>query len=68
MTPTKYKNERKKRGTQEQVANLLGVSRVTLARRETGNRPICLEAWLALCSLPPLRKETGASQLIAPSL
>jgi len=47
-----YKAEREKRGTQAEVAPMLGVSRVTLARRETGVRPVSTEAWLALRSLP----------------
>jgi transcriptional regulator with XRE-family HTH domain len=52
MTATDYKAERTKRGNQAEVAALLGVSRVTIARRETGTRPISREAWLALLSLP----------------
>lgn len=56
MTPEKYKAERELRGTQEQVAAKLGVTRVSLARRETGTRPILREAWLALLSLPKRRK------------
>ena len=38
VNPQQYKAEREKRGTQEQVAAKLGVSRITLARRETGVR------------------------------
>ncbi len=52
MTPKSYKREREKRGTQARVASLLGVSRVAVARRETGARPISREAWLALLSIP----------------
>ena len=55
MTAADYKNEREKRGTQEEVAALLGVSRVTIARRETGTRPVIREAWLALLALPKKR-------------
>lgn len=51
VTAADYKAERKRRGTQEQVAALLGVSRVTIARRETGTRPVIREAWIALLSL-----------------
>lgn len=51
-----YKAEREKRGTQAEVAEKLGVSRITLARRETGTRPVSREAWLALLSLPKQRK------------
>lgn len=58
MTPEKYKLERTKRGTQSSVATLLGVHRVTLAKREGGavDAPITREAWLALLSLPKKKK------------
>ena len=52
MTPKKYRAEREKRGTQTEVARLLGVQRAAVARREGGTRPITREAWLAICSLP----------------
>ena len=55
MTAAEYKTERERRGTQEEVAALLGVSRVTIARRETGTRPVIREAWLALLALPKKR-------------
>ena len=55
MNPKNYKAERTKRGTQAEVAGELGVARVTIARRETGTRPITKEAWLAL-SLVRLKK------------
>lgn len=55
MTAANYKAERERRGTQEEVAALLGVSRVTIARRETGARPVIREAWLALLALPKKR-------------
>ena len=66
MTPANYKHERKKRGTQERVAALLGVGRVTVARRETAAVPITRESWLALLSLPelpprPARRRPGPS-------
>lgn len=51
-TPADYKRERELRGTQDQVAELLGVHKVTVAKRETGGQVITREAWLALCSLP----------------
>jgi transcriptional regulator with XRE-family HTH domain len=51
MTALGYKAERELRGTQKEVAALLGVSRVTIARRETGTRPVIREAWLALLGL-----------------
>lgn len=55
MNANDYKSERERRGTQEEVAALLGVSRVTIARRETGTRPVIREAWLALLALPKKR-------------
>lgn len=51
MNPEQYKAEREKRGTQAEVAAKLGVSRITLARRETGTRPVSKECFLALLSL-----------------
>lgn len=51
MSPAEYKTEREKRGTQEEVAALLGVSRTTIARRETDALPISVEAERALLSL-----------------
>jgi transcriptional regulator with XRE-family HTH domain len=56
MNPEQYKAEREKRGTQQEVAEMLGVSRITLARRETGTRPVSRECFLALLSLPLRRK------------
>ena len=58
MTASEYKSERERRGTQEEVAALLGVSRVTIARRETGTRPVIREAWLSLLALPKKRKRS----------
>ena len=58
MTPDKYKSERQKRGTQTEVAKLLGVQRGAVARRETGTRPITREAWLALISLPTAKNQS----------
>lgn len=55
MTASEYKAERERRGTQEEVAALLGASRVTIARRETGTRPVSREARLALLALPKKR-------------
>ena len=56
VNPQQYKAEREKRGTQQEVAERLGVSRITLARRETGTRPVSRECFLALLSLPLRRK------------
>ena len=61
MTPTDYKTQRELRGTQAAVANSLGVNRVTIARRETGEQVITREAWLALNKLPKKRAKTIAS-------
>lgn len=57
MTPAEYKSERQRRGSQEKVAALLGVHRVTVAKREAGMEPISREAWLALSALPVPRKK-----------
>jgi hypothetical protein len=53
-TPADYKREREKRGTQVQVAAMLGVHPITIANRETcaPDGRITREAWLALLSLP----------------
>ena len=51
ITASRYKSERVKRGTQEEVSVELGIHRVTLAKRESKGR-ISREAWLALCALP----------------
>jgi hypothetical protein len=55
VTADDYKAERERRGTQEEVAAALSVSRVAVARRETGTRPVSREAWLALLALPKKR-------------
>ena len=46
-----YKNKRKKIASQQVVADLLGVARETIARRETGAQRITKEAELALLKL-----------------
>ena len=58
MTAEQYRRERRRRGTQASVAARLGVHRVTIAKREGGaeDAPITAEAWLALLSLPKVRK------------
>ncbi|MDD5349485.1 MAG: helix-turn-helix transcriptional regulator [Chthoniobacteraceae bacterium] len=53
MTPSEYKIERQKRGTQEEVAALLCIKRLAIIRRENGTRQITREAALAICALPP---------------
>ena len=57
MSPDQYRAEREARGlTQAQLADELGVTRVTVARRETGTRPINREAELAIKALPKSRR------------
>jgi transcriptional regulator with XRE-family HTH domain len=51
MTAANYKAVRKRIGTQAEVAALLHVSRVTVAKRETGAMVITVEALLALSAL-----------------
>jgi DNA-binding XRE family transcriptional regulator len=58
MTPAeKYKTARKLIGTQKEVAKMLGIDRVTVAKRETGVLQISRESELALAAirseLPP---------------
>ena len=48
MTREQYAKLRKKIGTQQWVADLLGVHQVTIARRETGVLPITKQAEFAL--------------------
>lgn len=57
MTPADYKSERELRGTQLTVAAQLQISRITIARRETGALPISREAELALLSIPRKRNK-----------
>ena len=53
MTPADYKKEVLKRGTITYVANRLGVTRVALSRRISGqNRVIKKEQALALQAIP----------------
>lgn len=51
MTPPRYKELREKVGTQHEVAALLGVSRPTIARRETPAGRINEEAAIAIAEL-----------------
>jgi DNA-binding XRE family transcriptional regulator len=51
MNPEEYKTARKRLGTQAEVASLLGVNRVTVAKRESGTMTITNEAVLAIQSL-----------------
>lgn len=52
MTKEKYKILRKKLGTQQEVAELLGVTRQLIGMRESGEAKIAKEAELAIRSLP----------------
>lgn len=52
MTAAEYKSRRTALGhTQQTLADVLGLARVTIARRETGALPITTEAELALLGL-----------------
>jgi DNA-binding XRE family transcriptional regulator len=51
MTPEEYKATRERLGTQAEVAAMLGVNRVTVAKRENGTMTITNEAVLAIQSL-----------------
>ena len=64
MSPEKYRAQRKKIGTQGDVAKALGVALNTVSRRELGNLEIPREAELALRYLvekirTPIRKRVG---------
>jgi hypothetical protein len=62
MNSQEYKTQRELRGTQVEVAEKLGTTQVTIARRETGVVPITREAELALLSLPKKRKRHEPAQ------
>lgn len=51
MTPIDYRTIRESIGTQSAVSAALGVHRVTIAKRESGDMPITPEAALALEAL-----------------
>lgn len=52
MNEALYRDMREERGTQAEVAALLGVRQATISDRETGRTAIPKEAFLALLSLP----------------
>lgn len=60
MTPEEYKATRSRLGTQAEAAAMLGVNRVTVAKRENGTMTITNEAVLAIQSLRG--REVNASQ------
>ena len=70
MSPEEYKATRERLGTQTEVALMLGVNRVTVAKRENGTMTITNEAVLAIQSLRrPKRKrksENAAGELRLP--
>jgi hypothetical protein len=57
MTPTEYKAAREALGTAEAVAAQLGITRVTLSRRECGPSRITAEMVLALEALKSRNKK-----------
>ena len=56
MNAQQYKDQRSNLGTQAEVAAMLGVTRGTIAKRETGTVEINREAELALLMLAKLPK------------
>lgn len=67
MTPEEYKELRVKLGTQKAAADLLGVTRETIVKREAGDdkQPISREAELAIQSLSTNHAEFSALSLLA---
>lgn len=57
MMPTEYKATRERLGTQSEVASMLGVNRVTVAKRENGSMTITREAVLAIQSLAKRKRK-----------
>lgn len=51
MTKEQYRRTRQLVGTQKEVADLLGVSRTTVVKRESGAWGISVEAGLALLAV-----------------
>lgn len=63
-TAIEYRTQRLRRGSQEAIAEALGLQRVTITRRENGKRRVTREAMLALLTLPvvsdkPCRKNAN---------
>ena len=59
MTPADYKFARQQRGTQQGVADALGVALSTVQRREAGEWDITEESRRAILSLPLRTKKGG---------
>jgi hypothetical protein len=55
LSASLYRLARKARGTQTQIADALGIRRVTIMRRETSRSTVTLEGMLALLTLPVIR-------------
>lgn len=60
MTAAEYKATREHLGTQAEVARILGVNRVTIAKRESGAMKLTWEACLAMGAIAPLRRPKRA--------
>ena len=74
-TAIEYRTQRLRRGSQQAIAEALGLQRVTITRRENGKRRVTREAMLALLTLPvvsdkPCRRNanpTNADSATAPA-
>ena len=64
MTPEEYKATRERLGTQAKVALMLGVNRVTVAKRENGTMTITNEAVLAIQSLRSPKRSRKSENII----
>ena len=62
MTPADYKTAREAVGTQSEVADLLGISRPTISRRETHGGRITEEAAIAILHLAPKQPKTARTR------
>lgn len=62
MSPKEYKAAREAVGTQSEVADLLGISRPTIARRETPDGRITEEAAIAILQLKPKQPKTARTR------
>ncbi len=68
VTAAEYKATREQIGTQAEVAALLGVNRVTVAKRENGTMTITNESVLAIQSLRrPRRKRKSENDPTLPT-
>lgn len=56
MTAADYAAARRERGTQQAIADALGVHRMTIVKREAALHTVSREAKIALLSLPKLKK------------